>query len=154
LGFYYPYNISGNPEKASLDLLVRDFDKEGLDNRILFLESLTDTFNKAHGEGTVLLKTEDQYPNMRATLDEHPRVIEIATEALKEAGISEPNYPPIRGGTDGAMLTVKYGIPTPNISAGMHNIHSVKEFASVRDMNIATNFVLNVVKAYSKETGS
>ncbi|MEN8249207.1 MAG: peptidase T [Bacteroidota bacterium] len=148
-GFYYPYTVSGNPEKAQMDLLVRDFDKDGLDSKVAFLESLVKSMNSAHGEGSVLIDIEDQYPNMKAMLDKHPEVLQIATNALKEAGVTEPNYPPIRGGTDGAMLSVKFEIPTPNISTGMHNIHSVKEFASIKEMAIATNFVLNVVKAYA-----
>ncbi|MFH1072925.1 MAG: peptidase T [Nanoarchaeota archaeon] len=149
-GFYYPMNMNGNPEKATLDILLRDFDKEKLQRRKEFLTKLADIHNTTYGAGTVTVEIKDQYPNMKATLDEHPAVVQVAVEAMRKAGVAEPRYPVIRGGTDGATLTVEKGIPTPNISAGMYNIHSVKEFASARDMGTATHFILNVVRAYAE----
>ena len=40
---------------------------------------------------------------------------------------------PIRGGTDGSILSAR-GLPTPNLFTGGHGYHSVREWASVQDM--------------------
>ena len=148
-GFYHPNSIEGNVEQVVLKMLIRDFDKEGIERRKDFLTTLAKVYNNTYGEDTVKVEIQDQYPNMRAALDKHPDVVQFAVEAMKKAGIAEPARPIIRGGTDGAALTVKHKIPTPNISVGAYNIHSVKEFASLRGMITARDFILNVVKAYA-----
>ncbi len=150
-GFYYPSNISGNPHQATLEISIRDFEKDGLTRRKTFLTKLAEVHNNTYGTGTVTLQITDQYPNMKSELDRNPDALNIAILAMKNSGVEKPSFPSIRGGTDGAMLTVKYGIPTPNISAGMHNIHSVKEFASVNEMTVAVNFILNTVKIISEK---
>jgi tripeptide aminopeptidase len=42
------------------------------------------------------------------------------------------HYEPIRGGTDGAMLTYK-GVPTPNLATGGYNFHGKYEYWVVED---------------------
>ena len=51
-----------------------------------------------------------------------PEVVPKAEQAIRAEGI-EPVRNPIRGGTDGSMLSAK-GLPTPNIFAGGHEFHS------------------------------
>lgn len=150
VGFYYLYNIKGNAEQATLEILIRDFDKECLERKKDFLTTLAEVYNNTYGESTVKVEVQDQYSNMKVILDKHPDVVQFAVEAMKEAGIAEPAQPIIRGGTDGATLTVKHKIPTPNISIGAYNIHSVKEFVSLKGMVFARDFILNVVSVYAK----
>ena len=57
----------------------------------------------------------------------------------------EPVSVPIRGGTDGSLLT-EMGVPTPNIFTGMQNIHGPLEWISVQDMTIATEFCLTLAE--------
>ena len=73
-----------------------------------------------------------QYPNMRVYLDEHPQVVAAAEEAIRAEGL-EPIRTPIRGGTDGSVLSAR-GLPTPNLFTGGHEYHSVREWASVQEM--------------------
>ncbi len=47
----------------------------------------------------------------------------------------------IRGGTDGALLT-EMGLPTPNLSSGQYNIHSVLEFACLDQMEEAVEHLI------------
>ena len=56
----------------------------------------------------------------------------IAEEAIRAEGL-EPIRTPIRGGTDGSVLSAR-GLPTPNIFTGGHEYHSVREWASVQEM--------------------
>jgi tripeptide aminopeptidase len=62
----------------------------------------------------------------------------------------EPVSKPIRGGTDGSLLT-ELGVPTPNLFTGMQNIHGPLEWISVQDMEKATYLCLEIIKEFSKE---
>ena len=59
---------------------------------------------------------------MKEYLDEHPRVLEAADEAVRRAGL-EPTLDDVRGGTDGSRLSER-GLPTPNLFTGGHDYHS------------------------------
>ena len=61
-----------------------------------------------------------------------PARIERAENAVRMAG-GIPSSEPVRGGTDGAILSSK-GLPCPNLSTGGYNYHSRYEFASVPEM--------------------
>ena len=87
---------------------------------------------------------------MKHIVNDHPQVIEIAVKAMKKAGITQPTFPVIRGGTDGAHLSVNYGIPTPNIATGENNIHSVTEFVAASDMVIAAKVLTEIVYGFSE----
>jgi tripeptide aminopeptidase len=69
-------------------------------------------------------------------------------EAAKRAG-AEPCIKPIRGGTDGARLT-ELGVPTPNVFTGGYNYHSRYEWASVGEMVLAVETVLELVQLWGK----
>ena len=69
-----------------------------------------------------------QYPNMRRHIEPFPEIVEVAERAIRAEGI-EPLRTPIRGGTDGSLLS-SMGLPTPNIFTGGHEYHSVREWAS------------------------
>jgi tripeptide aminopeptidase len=77
------------------------------------------------------------------------RPVEIAKKAMKNLNI-EPCSKPIRGGTDGSLLT-ELGVPTPNLFTGMQNIHGPLEWISVQDMEKATHLCLEIIKEFSKE---
>ena len=74
---------------------------------------------------------------------------EIAKKAMENLDIV-PFSKPIRGGTDGSLLT-ELGIPTPNLFTGMQNIHGPLEWISAQDMEKATNLCLEIIKEFSKE---
>lgn len=54
-----------------------------------------------YGEGTVELKMNDQYYNMKEKIDPNMHVIELVLQAMQQANVA-PKVQPIRGGTDGA----------------------------------------------------
>ena len=90
-----------------------------------------------------------QYLNMREKLDQRPEVLERAMEAARRAG-AEPTIKPIRGGTDGARLT-EMGVPCPNIFTGGHNYHSRHEWASVAEMSLAVDTLVELVQLWAAE---
>lgn len=48
---------------------------------------------------------EDSYYNMREKVVEYPHILDIAQQAMRDCDI-EPQMKPIRGGTDGAQLSL------------------------------------------------
>ena len=84
---------------------------------------------------------------MRYWLDENRMPLEIAEKALHNKCI-QPIKKPIRGGTDGSLLTEK-GVPTPNIFTGMQNVHGPLEWVSTSDMSLATEVMLEIIKLNS-----
>jgi tripeptide aminopeptidase len=90
----------------------------------------------------------EQYPNMRRFLDEVPEVVATAEEAMRAEGI-EPVREPIRGGTDGSILSAR-GLPTPNLFTGGHEYHSVREWASLQDMASASAVVVRLAEAWAR----
>ena len=90
-----------------------------------------------------------QYPNMRRFVDAFPQVVDVADRAIRAEGI-EPVREPIRGGTDGSVLSEK-GLPTPNLFTGGHEYHSVREWASVHDMASAAAVIVRLAGLWARE---
>jgi len=142
-GFVHPAGIDGGPESCTVWFLVRDHDDEKLEQHEALLRRLaTETHADASFERWY------QYKNMRAKLDEVPRVVDAAFEATRRVGL-EPRSQPIRGGTDGSRLTEK-GLPTPNMFAGQNEIHSVREWISVQDLAVSAAALVELVRLWAE----
>jgi tripeptide aminopeptidase len=136
-GFVHPHTIAGGVERASVQLILRDFDLDALDSHAARVEAIARATAGAVPGVSVAIDRVEQYRNMREALARHPQVIAFAEEAIRQAGL-EVIRKPIRGGTDGARLSAN-GLPTPNLFAGQHNIHSRLEWVTVQDMEKAVD---------------
>ena len=94
------------------------------------------------------LEVKDQYYNMREQVEPYYFIVEKAIKAMEMADI-KPKIQPIRGGTDGANLSFK-GLPCPNIFAGGLNFHGKMEFATLENIEKASQVVLNIIKLYAE----
>ncbi|MCR5488632.1 MAG: peptidase T [Saccharofermentans sp.] len=131
-GFYYLDSIRSECERARMQFLIRDHDLEKFAVRKEFMKDAAFTINERYGSEICKITIEDQYPNMAMFLKDHMDLIERAQKAVKKAG-GNPSSEPVRGGTDGAILSSR-GLPCPNLSTGGYNYHSRYEFASVPEM--------------------
>ena len=127
-GFYYLDSIRSECERARMQFLIRDHDLEKFAARKEFMKDAAFTINERYGSEICNITIEDQYPNMAMFLKDHMDLIERAQKAVKKAG-GNPSSEPVRGGTDGAILSSR-GLPCPNLSTGGYNYHSRYEFAS------------------------
>jgi tripeptide aminopeptidase len=75
-------------------------------------------------------------------------VTAAAERALRAEGL-EPVREPIRGGTDGSILSAK-GLPTPNLFTGGHEYHSAREWASLQDMAAATAVIVHLAAEWAR----
>lgn len=150
-GFFHLTNMSGSVEKAQLSFIIRDHDREFFESRKAEISDIVKTINEKYGEGVALLETKDQYYNMREKLEEKMHIIDIAKQAITEAGMT-PKIKAIRGGTDGAQLSFM-GLPCPNIFAGGLNFHGPHEFCPVQNLEKAMKTVVNICKIVAEKLG-
>ena len=151
-GYLHPHNITGNVEQAVVKFLVRDFTVEGLQENEALLRELADKVMAKHPKAKMDFKIDEYYRNMKYKLDEDPKVVEYAVEAVKRAGLT-PVRNIIRGGTDGARLSYD-GLLTPNIFTGGHNFHSRQEWISVQDMHKAVDVIVRLIRIWEEKAGN
>jgi tripeptide aminopeptidase len=147
-GYYCPMEISGDLEKARLEIFLRDFESEGMKRRLDALESIAKTIEAQFPDGKVIVKKIPQYYNMRDKINEQPQVLERLKTAMDNIGIAW-KLKPIRGGTDGSRLT-EIGIPTPNIFTGGRNFHSRLEWAAVSEMCAACKVIIELIRIWGE----
>ena len=123
-------------------ILLRTFDRDDFEARKQFIMGLTNDFNAKYGADTARTTITDSYYNMRDLIP--PELVEITKNAFIAAGV-EPLTVPMRGGTDGVMLSHS-GLPCLNIFAGGHNFHGPYEFIPLESMEKAVNVVINLCK--------
>lgn len=131
-GFYYLDKIVSECDHARLEFLIRDHDLDAFAARKEFMQDAVFTINERYKSELCTITIEDQYPNMAMYLKDHMDLVERAYDAVREAG-GEPSSEPVRGGTDGAVLSSR-GLPCPNLATGGYNYHSRFEFASIPEM--------------------
>jgi tripeptide aminopeptidase len=147
-GFIHPHRFTGTTAEAELRFIARDFDAAKLEEHEQLLRRLADELAAEEPRARVTVTVEEQYRNMKEFLDRDPGVAEAADEAARRCGV-EPRREPIRGGTDGAMLSAR-GLLTPNIYTGGQQFHSVLEWASVQDMALSAATIVELVKLWAE----
>ncbi|MBL7901950.1 MAG: peptidase T [Bacteroidia bacterium] len=140
--FIHPNTINGGLEEVEIKFLIRAFDNPTLlaleeELRQIVIEVLKH-YNKSSYEFVVT----QQYRNMKEVLDKQPEIINYALEAITRSGV-KPVLDSIRGGTDGSRFSFM-GLPTANLFAGEHGIHSKQEWVSVQDMEKAVMTIVNL----------
>ena len=143
-GFYHVVGLKGEVEQTTVTLIVRDHNRDIFNKRKELLQNCIVTLNSKYGADTASIELNDQYANMREVIEPMMYVIDIACEAMREAGVT-PKIKPIRGGTDGAQLSFK-GLPCPNIFAGGVNFHSRYEFVSIQSMQKAMMTIVKIAE--------
>ncbi|PTK67237.1 peptidase T [Staphylococcus borealis] len=143
-GFYHLMKFEGNVEKATLQYIIRDHNRDAFELRKKKLLEIRDDINIHYEDFPVEVTIEDQYYNMAEKIKPHPYIIDIPTKVFKDLNI-EPNTAPIRGGTDGSQLSYK-GLPTPNIFTGCGNFHGPFEYASIDVMEKAVQVIIGIAQ--------
>ena len=143
-GFFHLTSMSGTVEKAELRYIVRDHDAATFEAREKTLRQIEKFINEKYGAGTVKLTIREQYRNMIEKLRENMHVVELAEQAMRDAGL-EPMRVPVRGGTDGSQLSFR-GLLCPNLGTGGYCCHGPHEHASAQEMDRVTNVLLGILR--------
>lgn len=140
-GFYHITKINGNVEQTVINYIIRDHNREKFEQKKNLFKKIVDFMNEKYGN-IVVMECKDQYYNMKEKIEPVMYVVDIAKNAMKEVSVT-PSIIPIRGGTDGAMLSFK-GLPCPNIFTGGHNFHGKFEYVPVFAMNKAVETIIKI----------
>lgn len=147
-GFYHLVQIEGDVEKTTLTYIIRDHDRDRFERRKKELEHLVRKTNNEFPDSCTI-EIKDKYYNMREKIEPVMHIIEIAEQAMKDAGVT-PKVQPIRGGTDGAQLSFK-GLPCPNIFAGGLNFHGRFEFVPIPSMEKARDVIVEIARIVNEK---
>ena len=147
-GFYHLCQMTGDVTEAKLGYILRDHDAAKLEYKKDNMRQAADYFNGKYGTGTVTVELKDGYRNMIEKIRPHFHLVETARTAIQMAGLV-PEEVPVRGGTDGAVLSWQ-GLPCPNLGTGGFNFHGVLECITAERMDKATQVVLNIIALYAK----
>jgi len=147
--YLHPYTVAGDVARTVVNLLVRAFSEEELKEREASLERCVAETRERFPGVSVEVEITEYYRNMKVVLDRYPKVLQLALEGVRRAGL-EPVRHSIRGGTDGARLSFM-GLPTPNIFAGGQSFHSLREWVSVEWMAKSAETIFHLVDLWSRE---
>ena len=150
-GFIHPYEMEGDAGRARPALHRARFDDDVLEQHIELVRSTAEAIVGAEPRARVDVAVTPQYSNMRRHLESDPEIVRRAERALHEEGV-EPVRTPIRGGTDGSIISAM-GLPTPNLFTGGHEYHSVREWASVQDMASAAAVAVRLAGVWAQREG-
>ncbi len=148
-GFIHIYHMSGTAAAATLDFILRDFERDGLAAQGKLIQQVCAAIQATEPRAHITCEITPQYRNMRYWLENDMRPVELAREACRQLGI-EHFSPPVRGGTDGSRLT-EQGVPTPNLFTGMQNIHGPLEYVSLQDMAHAADVCIKLAELWGAE---
>lgn len=147
-GYWHPHTLTGEAERATLRVLLRDFTDAGLERRRALVHAAAARAQAAFPGSTVHVEIRESYRNMRAHIDAvDPRAVTVALDAARGMGF-EMALEPVRGGTDGARLSER-GLPTPNVFTGGHRFHSRAEWNTVQNLERALAYTHALVHAWA-----
>ena len=149
-GFIHPVSVSAQMDRATIQLILRDFEEAGLAAKAELIDTLAREVLADYPGSSYRLTVRPQYRNMKSVLDHCPDVVEHAVEAIRRAGLT-PHLGSIRGGTDGSRLSAM-GLPCPNLFAGGHAFHSPLEWVSRQDMESATRTVVELARIWAERS--
>lgn len=147
-GFIHLTSMEGCTEEATLSYIIRDHDLNKLNEKKELMKKTCEYINVVYGEGVCSIEIKDAYHNMKEVLDQHPDALKYAYQAFEQLGIT-PLHEPVRGGTDGAELSLR-GLPCPNLGVGGGNFHGPYEYCVVEELEQAREVVLKIIENIEK----
>ena len=149
-GFLHPVHVDGIAERCAISFIIRDFVTSKLSEKEALLKSILESIVAVHPGARFEFKVHEQYRNMKEILNDHPRIVEYALEAIRRTGLT-PIPGSIRGGTDGSRLSFM-GLPCPNLFAGQQAIHSKLEHICIQDMNKSVEMLVHLVQVAAEKS--
>lgn len=146
-GFYHLEEMHGTADAAEMDYIIRDHDRAKFEHRKEVVLAAVKTINERYGVKVITAEISDSYYNMEEKIRPHMHLIDNAKAAMREIGV-EPVVSPIRGGTDGAVMSFR-GIPCPNLFTGSYNFHSRYEYVVAEEMALGAETLIRILNKYA-----
>ncbi len=148
-GFIHVHDIHGGVGKTRVELIMRSFETHQLSQYAERVEKLAEAAAADFPGMHVKCVFRNQYRNLREGLQRLPEAVSLAEAAFANIGVA-CSREIVRGGTDGSQLT-EMGLPTPNLSSGQHNIHSVLEFANLNEMCDSALHLIELLRLWGEK---
>lgn len=144
-GFFHLCSISGDVNETVMKYIIRDHDRERFEEKKKRLNDICKKISSEYPAADIEAQISDTYYNMIDKISpDHMHIVDNCKKAMKACGV-EPIVVPVRGGTDGAMLSYK-GLMCPNICAGGHNFHGIYEYISAESMDKIAEILVETVR--------
>ncbi|MGL4562962.1 MAG: peptidase T [Brevinema sp.] len=148
-GFFWIHDMIANPSEANIKIIIRDFDLPKFEERKQKVVSIIEQTQKRHPRAMITFDMEDSYANIANNLSDDRSCVDLAISAYEKSHVTVIDCP-IRGGTDGAVLSSK-GLITPNIFTGGHNCHSIFEYLPVNSLVKSFEVLTKIVELAAKK---
>ena len=142
-GFFHLTKLNGTVSHAEMQYIIRDHDADLFEQKKQLISAAAAYINSKYGN-VLTLEIKDSYRNMKELVEPHMYLIDDAKAAFEACGV-EPNVIPIRGGTDGAVLSYK-GLPCPNLSTGGLNFHSCQEYIPGQSLEKMVDVLVEIAR--------
>ena len=149
-GFIHPFELGGDAGRAEVRFIVRDFDDGLLAEHVALIRRTAEADRRRRAAGAGLGDRARRSTRTCAASSTRSRRWSRSPSGRSAREGIEPVREPIRGGTDGSMLS-EMGLPTPNLFTGGHEYHSVREWASVHDMASAAAVIVRLAGLWAEE---
>lgn len=146
--YVHPHYVKGNVGLSEAMLLFRAFDDKTLESQKELVEKIIAKVQKDYPKAIIELEVKKIYRNMLDELQKNPKGCDLLFKAAERSGVN-PEWKPIRGGTDGSRLT-EMGLPCPNIFTGGQNFHSEQEWLSVNSLAKSIETMANLVQLWAE----
>lgn len=144
-GFYHLLSLNGSEDEAKALYIIRDHDFNKLEFMEDYAKLAAKRINDSYGSEIIKVETKLSYKNMKEIIDKHYEIVEQIVSIYKELGY-EYQFEAVRGGTDGAELTVFNNFPCPNLGTGDFNCHGRFEYVSINQMEKGVNIIKKLIQ--------
>ncbi len=148
-GYFHLAKLQGEAEEAMARMIIRDYEVENNQRRMDYLKNLKNAYEIRYPGLKIELNFLHQYQNMLKFIEKKQKIVDLAKQAIEKTGV-ELRVHAIRGGTDGAQLSVK-GILTPNIFTGGQLAHSRKEYTPTLALQKAAEVLIYLAELWTQE---
>lgn len=144
-GYIHPWDFVKDDADVTVNTRVRYFDKSEGELFDRMLEgAIADVKRKFPNVNIETVADELQYENVAYTL--HPQAQTLVENVASRIGM-DITFVDERGGTTSAMMAARGLKGGMCIFAGMHEVHSTREYADLQEMEDAYNFMLELIKS-------
>lgn len=145
-GYIHPWSFEQKPKQmdVTVQTRVRYFAKEEgeMFDRLLN-EALAEVSKKFPNVRSEIVYDGLQYENVSYTL--YPGIKELVVATAEKIG-KEIIFVPERGGTTAAMMAAKGLNGGMCVFSGQHDVHSVREYADLQEMEECYRLILEIIK--------
>lgn len=146
---YVPALPAGTASKTLVTIYPRTFRQEEFPDMQTTIKAVAEEAASRYDVKVIVSETQMMYVSTEVAIDANRHLLQPGLDALKRHGIDAKLHR-VRAGTDGAMLNMTYpNIPAPNLGTGGRNLHGVREFVVVDELELLPHILGDMILRYA-----